>query len=101
MGHHTIARFGTMHLVAANIWTWIRYVLIEESVMDKEIRHIFTPHDYSNNRSEVEYENSFEHNSGESAIEVSELLNGKHTNRITRSVSEECTGADCILGKIH
>lgn len=38
MGHHTIARFGTMHLVAANLWTWIRYVLIEESVMDKEIR---------------------------------------------------------------
>src|SRR5262249_12801770 len=27
-----------MHLVAANIWTWIRYVLIEEGVMDREIR---------------------------------------------------------------
>lgn len=37
-GSHTIARFGTMHLVAANIWTWIRYVLIEEGVMDREIR---------------------------------------------------------------
>ncbi|RCN29364.1 hypothetical protein ANCCAN_24878 [Ancylostoma caninum] len=37
-GHHTAARFGTMHLIAANLWTWIRYVLMEEGVMEKEIR---------------------------------------------------------------
>ncbi|EPB67674.1 hypothetical protein ANCCEY_13230 [Ancylostoma ceylanicum] len=36
-GHHTAARFGTMHLIAANLWTWIRYVLMEEGVMEKEI----------------------------------------------------------------
>lgn len=37
-GHHTVARFGTMHLIAANLWTWIRYVLMEEGVMEKEIQ---------------------------------------------------------------
>ncbi|VDK81408.1 unnamed protein product, partial [Cylicostephanus goldi] len=37
-GHHTAARFGTMHLIAANLWTWIRYVLMEEGVMEREIR---------------------------------------------------------------
>nr|CDJ87697.1 Otopetrin domain containing protein [Haemonchus contortus] len=37
-GHHTAARLGTMHLMAANLWTWIRYVLMEEGVMEKEIR---------------------------------------------------------------
>ncbi|KAI6240486.1 Otopetrin domain containing protein [Aphelenchoides fujianensis] len=41
-GSQTIARFGTMHLVAANLWTWVRYVLIEESVMDREIKEIFS-----------------------------------------------------------
>ncbi|VDM71047.1 unnamed protein product, partial [Strongylus vulgaris] len=37
-GHHTAARFGTMHLIAANLWTWIRYVLMEEGVMEREVR---------------------------------------------------------------
>lgn len=27
-----------MHLVAANLWQWIRYVLIEEGVLDLEIK---------------------------------------------------------------
>lgn len=36
-----MARIGTMHLVAANLWTWIRYVLMEEGVMEKEIREVF------------------------------------------------------------
>lgn len=39
-GSQTLARFGTMHLVAANLWTWIRYILIEEGVMDREIRWV-------------------------------------------------------------
>ncbi|PIO65885.1 hypothetical protein TELCIR_12419 [Teladorsagia circumcincta] len=30
-----------MHLMAANLWTWIRYVLMEEGVMEKEIRDVF------------------------------------------------------------
>uniref|UniRef100_A0A1I7XEC6 Proton channel OtopLc-like n=1 Tax=Heterorhabditis bacteriophora TaxID=37862 RepID=A0A1I7XEC6_HETBA len=36
-GSHMMARIGTMHLIAANLWTWIRYVLMEEGVMEKEI----------------------------------------------------------------
>ncbi|VDM46990.1 unnamed protein product [Toxocara canis] len=36
-GSRIVARFGTMHLIAANLWTWIRYILIEESVMNNEI----------------------------------------------------------------
>ena len=104
MGHHTIERFGTIHLVAANLWTWIRYVLIEESVMDKEIKEIFSVHDYTNNRSESDFEgsfeSSFEHSSAESSKEVVDLLRGHANTRITRSVSGECAGADCILGKL-
>src|SRR4051812_44355195 len=40
-GAQNIARFGTMHLVATNLWTWIRYILLEESAMDEEIRQVF------------------------------------------------------------
>uniref|UniRef100_A0A914D611 Uncharacterized protein n=1 Tax=Acrobeloides nanus TaxID=290746 RepID=A0A914D611_9BILA len=32
-----IAKFGTMHLVGANLWTWVRFVMVEESVMYKEV----------------------------------------------------------------
>lgn len=102
MGHHTIARFGTMHLVAANLWTWIRYVLIEESVMDKEIRHIFTGHDYNETNHTMNiHEESREHTSEESSYGVSELLHSETANRIPRSVKFDCSGgADCVLGSI-
>uniref|UniRef100_A0A7E4W4G8 Otopetrin-2 n=1 Tax=Panagrellus redivivus TaxID=6233 RepID=A0A7E4W4G8_PANRE len=103
MGHHTIARFGTMHLVAANLWTWIRYVLLEESVMDKEIRHIFTSHDdvpVNSSASEWYYDVNGEHGSGESSMEVGELLHHHSASRFVRSATKECSGADCILGSI-
>uniref|UniRef100_A0A914XHC9 Uncharacterized protein n=1 Tax=Plectus sambesii TaxID=2011161 RepID=A0A914XHC9_9BILA len=38
-GSKNIARLGLMHLVAANIWTWIRYILIEEQTTHEEIGH--------------------------------------------------------------
>ena len=34
-----------MHLVATNLWIWIRYILIEESLMGDEIRCKNTPID--------------------------------------------------------
>lgn len=35
-----LAKFGTMHLVATNVWTWIRFVLIEESIIQNEIQYM-------------------------------------------------------------
>ncbi|EPB66699.1 hypothetical protein ANCCEY_14210 [Ancylostoma ceylanicum] len=80
-GHHTAARFGTMHLIAANLWTWIRYVLMEEGVMEKEIREVFQT---LNNRSEQtmdeESVEAFEHRD-------IDLVGG-------------CRAAECILGSL-
>ncbi|EYC38133.1 hypothetical protein Y032_0740g1965, partial [Ancylostoma ceylanicum] len=80
-GHHTAARFGTMHLIAANLWTWIRYVLMEEGVMEKEIREVFQT---LNNRSEEtmdeESVEAFEHRD-------IDLVGG-------------CRAAECILGSL-
>uniref|UniRef100_A0A914YNP9 Otopetrin n=1 Tax=Panagrolaimus superbus TaxID=310955 RepID=A0A914YNP9_9BILA len=97
MGHHTIARFGTMHLVAANLWTWIRYVLIEESVMDKEIRHIFTDH------SALASLNDSHHEVDQSSMEIGPFIQQSINSRITRSALSECNGSeiiDCVLGSI-
>uniref|UniRef100_A0A914D8Q0 Uncharacterized protein n=1 Tax=Acrobeloides nanus TaxID=290746 RepID=A0A914D8Q0_9BILA len=32
-----IAKFGTMHLVGANLWTWIRFFMVEQAVMYKKV----------------------------------------------------------------
>ncbi|KAL3101837.1 hypothetical protein niasHS_003246 [Heterodera schachtii] len=42
--YQVICRFGTAHLIATNLWTWIRYILIEESLMGDEIRQVFARH---------------------------------------------------------
>uniref|UniRef100_A0A0K0EXT2 Otopetrin-2 n=1 Tax=Strongyloides venezuelensis TaxID=75913 RepID=A0A0K0EXT2_STRVS len=38
--YHYLTKFGFMHLIATNIWTWIRYILIEETHMKHEIKDI-------------------------------------------------------------
>lgn len=38
-GSVKIARLGLMHLVATNLWTWIRYILIEEKTTTTELGH--------------------------------------------------------------
>ncbi|WKY05948.1 hypothetical protein Q1695_006282 [Nippostrongylus brasiliensis] len=78
-GHNTVARFGTMHLMAANLWTWIRYVLMEEGVMEKEIRDVFQ---VISNRSEpfpdAATAEAFDH----------------------RYIDSGCRAAECILGSL-
>ncbi|VDN50582.1 unnamed protein product [Dracunculus medinensis] len=32
-----ISRFGMMHLISTNFWTWMRYILIEEAVLSEEV----------------------------------------------------------------
>lgn len=77
-GHHTVARFGTMHLIAANLWTWIRYVLMEEGVMEKEIQDVF--HTISNRSGLMDSASieAFEH----------------------RDIDSGCRAAECILGSM-
>ncbi|KAL7075204.1 hypothetical protein ACQ4LE_005589, partial [Meloidogyne hapla] len=50
--YQTICRFGTMHLVATNLWIWIRYILIEESLMGDEIRQVFARNIGVNNKND-------------------------------------------------
>ncbi|VDO39285.1 unnamed protein product [Haemonchus placei] len=80
-GHHTAARLGTMHLMAANLWTWIRYVLMEEGVMEKEIRDVFKT---ISNRTSPEMDevsaNAFEHRDID--------------------IMGSCRAAECILGSL-
>ncbi|PIO72933.1 hypothetical protein TELCIR_05114 [Teladorsagia circumcincta] len=75
-GHHPVARFGTMHLIAANLWTWIRYVLLEEGAMEKEIREVF--HAISNHT--------------ESGMDEATLDAFEH-----RSIESSCRSVECML----
>ncbi|KAI6176116.1 Otopetrin domain containing protein [Aphelenchoides bicaudatus] len=81
-GSQTIARFGTMHLVAANLWTWIRYILIEEGVMDREIREIF----------------SKEGNENSTPRQL--LFTGSSLALPHSQTTRYCEGAECILGSV-
>ncbi|KAI6229738.1 Otopetrin domain containing protein [Aphelenchoides fujianensis] len=78
-GSQTLARFGTMHLVAANLWTWVRYVLIEESVMDREIKEIFS-------------REGNEHAQPRHVFAPAGPSGAPHTRY--------CEGAECLLGSV-
>ncbi|VDM85701.1 unnamed protein product, partial [Strongylus vulgaris] len=80
-GHHTAARFGTMHLIAANLWTWIRYVLMEEGVMEREVREVFHA---INNRTEPAIDEELVDAFGHREVE---FVKG-------------CRAAECILGSL-
>ncbi|KAK5985361.1 hypothetical protein GCK32_011317 [Trichostrongylus colubriformis] len=79
-GHHTASRFGTMHLMAANLWTWIRYVLMEEGVMEKEIRDVFKTISNRTHEMDEESANAFEHRD--------------------INIMGSCRAAECILGSL-
>ncbi|CAB3409455.1 unnamed protein product [Caenorhabditis bovis] len=77
-GSHLVARIGTMHLVAANLWTWIRYVLMEEGVMEREIREVFQRGHHS------------KHDSSESTEHDHEVF----------SQNGSCKAVECFLGSL-
>ncbi|KAI6198421.1 Otopetrin domain containing protein [Aphelenchoides fujianensis] len=81
-GSQTIARFGTMHLVAANLWTWVRYVLIEESVMDREIKYA----------GRFSREEGNEHAQPRHVFAPAGPSGTPHTRY--------CEGAECLLGSV-
>uniref|UniRef100_A0A915DGW8 Otopetrin n=1 Tax=Ditylenchus dipsaci TaxID=166011 RepID=A0A915DGW8_9BILA len=66
-----------MHLVAANLWTWIRYILLEEKVMDEEIRQVFA-------------------RDAEERNETS----GSRKIYATHSKLHKCYGAECVLASM-
>uniref|UniRef100_A0A0N4Z4X9 Otopetrin-2 n=1 Tax=Parastrongyloides trichosuri TaxID=131310 RepID=A0A0N4Z4X9_PARTI len=73
--YHYLAKFGFMHLIATNIWTWIRYILIEETHMKHEIKDIILGDE-----------------------ELLSLYNN-HTIILTDSQKEShsCVGASCVI----
>ncbi|EFO92380.1 hypothetical protein CRE_10938 [Caenorhabditis remanei] len=88
-GSHMVARIGTMHLVAANLWTWIRYVLMEEGVMEKEIREVFKHRPVVLNQS---------HSSEPSAELFSESSReDEHDKKIGQG---SCQAVECFLGSL-
>ncbi|EFO89124.1 CRE-OTPL-1 protein [Caenorhabditis remanei] len=92
-GSHMVARIGTMHLVAANLWTWIRYVLMEEGVMEKEIREVFKHRPVVLNQShssESSAENSMELFSESSRKDEHDMKMGQGS----------CQAVECFLGSL-
>uniref|UniRef100_A0A914UJ15 Otopetrin n=1 Tax=Plectus sambesii TaxID=2011161 RepID=A0A914UJ15_9BILA len=49
-----IGRFGTMHLVAVNLWVWMRHLIIEEFEVSKEIGHACTRNNTNSTQSTEE-----------------------------------------------
>lgn len=98
-GSHMVARIGTMHLVAANLWTWIRYVLMEEGVMEKEIREVFNHRPmggqhYTRNQSIDSSESSHEDSS-------MEQLFGSHEEKHEKNIMPgSCQAVECFLGSL-
>ncbi|KHN74088.1 Otopetrin-1 [Toxocara canis] len=84
-GSRIVARFGTMHLIAANLWTWIRYILIEESVMNNEIREIF--HDSNKSEASADGYSDVSH-------ELNVFLSQKAGDHAT------CKDSECLLGSM-
>ncbi|VDK65979.1 unnamed protein product [Anisakis simplex] len=87
-GSHIVSRFGTMHLVAANLWTWIRYILIEETVMSGEIREIF----YGNKNVSDQLEDASKLDES-NKLSVYSASSTQQSNEIS-----QCTDEECILG---
>ncbi|CEF59533.1 Otopetrin family-containing protein [Strongyloides ratti] len=73
--YHCLAKFGYMHLISTNIWTWIRYILIEETHMKHEIKDII--------------------------LADEELLNMYHNTTSLFPYSQKgnhtCSGASCVM----
>ncbi|PAV65571.1 hypothetical protein WR25_12274 [Diploscapter pachys] len=94
-GSHFIARLGTMHLVSANLWTWIRYVLMEEGVMEREIREVFKMINQTDTSPHAKEDSS---SSEEGAHE--ERPHGISTLQTFTPTASSCRAAECILGSL-
>ncbi|VDK46630.1 unnamed protein product [Anisakis simplex] len=80
-GSLKIARLGMMHLTATNMWTWMRYILLEEEATTEELAH-------ANFAARIPVHHLFNKTTAELA----------HP-QITKHVEVEiCRGAGCVLG---
>ncbi|CAP28179.1 Protein CBG08333 [Caenorhabditis briggsae] len=93
-GSHMVARIGTMHLVAANLWTWIRYVLMEEGVMEKEIREVFK------HRPMMGHYRNLSFDSSESSQEQSSEMFSSHEDEHDKKIVGSCQAVECFLGSL-
>ncbi|XGW27677.1 hypothetical protein V3C99_007906 [Haemonchus contortus] len=108
-GHHPIARFGTMHLIAANLWTWIRYVLLEEGAMEKEIREVFhVIHSQNESGMEKATVDAFEHRDIESGCQSVECMLGSVSEMMYAAIVEYSLIAAAVMyivwkniGRVH
>lgn len=100
--YQTICRFGTMHLVATNLWIWIRYILIEESLMGDEIRQVFARNIGGNDDwGSEELENNLNKNITNSLLPLLNEENTQESNVARRSLMRKCEGAECVLASFN
>uniref|UniRef100_A0A915LGM8 Uncharacterized protein n=2 Tax=Meloidogyne TaxID=189290 RepID=A0A915LGM8_MELJA len=100
--YQTICRFGTMHLVATNLWIWIRYILIEESLMGDEIRQVFARNIGGNDDwGSEELENNLNKNITNSLLPLLNEENSQESNVARRSLMRKCEGAECVLASFN
>nr|CAD2206898.1 unnamed protein product [Meloidogyne enterolobii] len=104
--YQTICRFGTMHLVATNLWIWIRYILIEESLMGDEIRQVFARNIAGNNNENddwgsEELEKNLNKNITNSLLPLLNEENSQESNVARRSLMRKCEGAECVLASFN
>uniref|UniRef100_A0A914HVF6 Uncharacterized protein n=1 Tax=Globodera rostochiensis TaxID=31243 RepID=A0A914HVF6_GLORO len=113
-GYQVVCRFGTAHLIATNLWTWIRYILIEQSLMGDEIRQVFARHTAAFPGMAPEATNAeqfqplklvmdsdeFENANFNISIGGTGLLFGAGLT-VKRSVQHKCHGAECVLASFN
>ncbi|KHN85057.1 Otopetrin-1 [Toxocara canis] len=80
-GSLKIARLGMMHLTATNLWTWMRYILLEEEATTEELAH-------ANFATRIPVHHFFNKTSAELV----------HPQLREHVEYELCRGAGCVLG---
>nr|CDJ92692.1 Otopetrin domain containing protein [Haemonchus contortus] len=98
-----------MHLIAANLWTWIRYVLLEEGAMEKEIREVFhVIHSQNESGMDKATADAFEHRDIESGCQSVECMLGSVSEMMYAAIVEYSLIAAAVMyivwkniGRVH
>uniref|UniRef100_A0A914WVR8 Uncharacterized protein n=1 Tax=Plectus sambesii TaxID=2011161 RepID=A0A914WVR8_9BILA len=94
-GSKNLAKFGTMHLVAVNLWTWFKYVLAKQaaknSKMAKESYKTVTAGDSSSSSEEMDSEYDY-------ALNVTMAALKKATDAAISTTTDPCRSANDFFG---
>ncbi len=97
-GSKPVALFGCMHLIAANIWTWLRFVMKEEQQTQADVYEIYQ-HDNRTNTGQMEQLKSIQdqdYGSGNDYYYDGGTSTVSPTSAI--AVNNRCSTTHCIFG---